>query len=345
MKKIVIDPGHGGIDGGASKNGILEKDYTLKISKYMKDRFEKLGIPVSITRDDDITLDPSNRVKKIKSFYGDGNDVIVISNHINAGGGDGLEIIYSLRNNDNLSKIIKKEIERTNQNFRKYYQRSLPSNPKKDYYYILRDTPNNESIIIEYGFVDSKGDDVNIIKNNWKELAEAVVKGVSEYIGIPYKANNESNYYQVKKGDTLYSISNKYGVKINDIKEFNNLNSNLLSIGEILYIPNNDIKDILIQEYIVEKGDTLYSISKRFKISIDELKRINNLNSDILSIGQKLIINNYNNEIIYEVKKGDTLYSISNKYGVDVNTLKQINNKDSNFLSIGEKIKIPILSN
>lgn len=87
-KKIVIDSGHGGEDGGASGNGIIEKDLTLKISKYMKQRFDELGIPNQMTRTEDVTLNPTDRVKKVLSFYGDGKDVIVLSNHINAGGGD-----------------------------------------------------------------------------------------------------------------------------------------------------------------------------------------------------------------------------------------------------------------
>lgn len=84
--KIVIDPGHGGVDSGASGNGIIEKNLTLDISKYMYDRFKELGVPVSITRLDDSTLSPTDRVNKILSFYGSNPNVIVISNHINAGG-------------------------------------------------------------------------------------------------------------------------------------------------------------------------------------------------------------------------------------------------------------------
>ena len=80
------DTCHGGDDPGASGNGIVEKDLTLDISKYMYNEFQKLGIPVSITRDSDITLSPSERTKKILSFYGNDPNVIVISNHINAGG-------------------------------------------------------------------------------------------------------------------------------------------------------------------------------------------------------------------------------------------------------------------
>ena len=85
---IVIDPGHGGVDGGTSGNGMVEKDYTLLISKYIKDRFDELDIPSKMTRTTDETLTPSERVNRILNAYGNSPDVLVISNHLNAGGGD-----------------------------------------------------------------------------------------------------------------------------------------------------------------------------------------------------------------------------------------------------------------
>ena len=343
-KKIVIDPGHGGSDPGTSGNGIVEKDYTLKISEYMKNRFDELGIESSLTRTGDTTLSPADRPKKAQSFYGTGNDVILISNHINAGGGDGAEVIYALRNSDNLSRRITSEIEKTGQNVRKYYQRRLPSNPSKDYYYILRDTPNNEAIIVEYGFVDSTDDDVSQLKNDWQDLAEAVVKAVTEYIGVPYTGEivNE-NYYKVKSGDTLWSIARNNGITVNELKNANNLTSNSLSIGQLLYIPKNEIKVEESEIYIVKSGDTLYSIARKYNLSVDELKKLNNLNSNSLSIGQKLKISTTSNdtETTYTVVKGDTLYGIANKFGVNVNTLKDINNLSNNTISIGQILKIP----
>lgn len=84
--KIVIDPGHGGTDGGASGNGIIEKDLTLAISNYMYNRFRELGIPVVLTRNSDETLTPSERTTRSKNAFGANKDVILISNHINAGG-------------------------------------------------------------------------------------------------------------------------------------------------------------------------------------------------------------------------------------------------------------------
>ena len=77
---------HGGTDPGASGNGIIEKEYTLKISQYIYDRLKKLGLDVKMTRTTDETLSPNERVNRVLNAFGDSGDVIVISNHINAGG-------------------------------------------------------------------------------------------------------------------------------------------------------------------------------------------------------------------------------------------------------------------
>jgi N-acetylmuramoyl-L-alanine amidase len=86
---IVIDAGHGGTDPGTSGNGIIEKDYTLDISLYMAELFRELGVPVTLTRTTDETLTPDERVLRIMNAYGNNPDVIVVSNHLNAGGADG----------------------------------------------------------------------------------------------------------------------------------------------------------------------------------------------------------------------------------------------------------------
>lgn len=88
-KKVVLDSGHGGSDPGTIANGITEKDLTLKISQYMHNRLNELGIDNKLSRTTDETLGPNDRPKRIQDQYGTGSDVIVVSNHINAGGGDG----------------------------------------------------------------------------------------------------------------------------------------------------------------------------------------------------------------------------------------------------------------
>lgn len=84
--KIVIDSGHGGEDPGASGNGIIEKDMTLAISDYMYNRFRELGLPVKMTRTTDETVSPTERVNRVLDAFGNNRNVIVVSNHINAGG-------------------------------------------------------------------------------------------------------------------------------------------------------------------------------------------------------------------------------------------------------------------
>ena len=118
---VVIDAGHGGSDGGAVGNGIVEKDLNLLISKYMYDRLRELGIPAKMTRTTDETLDSNTRTKRILDAFGNGKDVLVISNHINAGGGDGAEVIYALRNNSTFSNKILEEIQKElNYEYQKY---------------------------------------------------------------------------------------------------------------------------------------------------------------------------------------------------------------------------------
>ncbi len=92
IKKVVIDAGHGGDDPGTIANGITEKDYTLKISNYIHNRLDEMGIPNEMSRTSDVMLSASDRPKKIQSFYGNGSDVLVVSNHINAGGAKGKNV-------------------------------------------------------------------------------------------------------------------------------------------------------------------------------------------------------------------------------------------------------------
>ena len=128
---------------------------------------------------------------------------------MNARGGDGAEVIYALRSNDTLPNLILNELANEGQNIRKSYQRRLPTDSSKDYYFMQRNTGNTESITVEYGFLDSKGDDVNQLKSNWRNYAEAVVRAITEYLNLTYIPIEESEYYTVQKGDTIFMGNNE----------------------------------------------------------------------------------------------------------------------------------------
>ena len=100
-----------------------------------------------------------------------------------------------------------------------------------------------------------------------------------------------SNLYTVKSGDTLYQIARIYNINVDDLKKANNLTSNTLSIGQTLIIPSSGAQEpISTNTYIVQKGDTLYNIAKKYNTTVNDIKYLNNLTSNVLSIGEQLII-------------------------------------------------------
>ena len=203
------------------------------------------------------------------------------------------------------------------------------------------DTGNTESITVEYGFLDSTGDDVNQLKNNWQNYAEAVVRAITEYLNLTYVPVEGSGYYTVKSGDSLWSIAKKNNVSVNELKEANGLTSNALSIGQVLKIPKEvEEPEVDTNTYIVKKGDSLYKIAQNNNTTVSELIELNNLTSTNLSIGQRLKLPTqvFNT---YVVKSGDSLYKIARENNTTVDVLKDINNLTSNLLSIGEVLKLP----
>ena len=341
------------------------KDLTLQASLYIYNRLQELGIPVKITRTTDEYLPKELRIKKVKELYNDSPNTILISNHINAGGGEGAEVVYSLKNNSTLADIVLNNIGAAGQLKRKAYQRRLPENPNKDYYYILRETGNTEPILIEYGFIDNI-QDANKLKNNLNNYAESVVKSIAEYIGYPYfgpssddNSQMAEEYYLVEKGDTLYSISQKFNVPISRIKQLNNLQNNTLMIGQKIYLADINTNDNL-QKHIVQRGETLYSIAKKYNITLEKLKEQNNITDNILQIGQVLTISEPENDknelesnyslnpnnvqeeyIIYYVKMGDSLWKIATAYNITVPDLIEKNNLKNLTLQIGQKLLVP----
>lgn len=185
------------------------------------------------------------------------------------------------------------------------------------------------------------------------------VKSFTKSTSIYKNIHPKYIFYVVKRGDTLYRIAKNYNVSIKELKKVNNLSCNIIYIGQVLKIPLNlknssfrlsSLKNIKVQiiYYTVKKGDTLYSISKKYGVSIKELKRLNNLRSSKIKIGQKIKIKVYKNQseekkfILYKVKEGETLYVISLKYNIPIESLKKINNIKDNVIFVGQKIKIPL---
>ena len=342
---FVIDASHGGSDNGVSGNNLVEKNYSLDVSKYIYNKLNNLGYSATLVRSTDESLSNDDRISRILNAYGNKNNVIVISNHLNEGNDEGVEIIYALRHDNVLANNIASSLEKSGVMVNKVFQRRLPSDTSKDYYFIQRDTGNTIPISIYYGYVDNKND-VNNFKD-YQKYGDAIVSGILAYVkNIPVTSDGET--YIVKSGDSLWSIAKRYGVSIDDIKKANNLSSNLLNIGQVLIIPSEEeppeIGDFIV--YTVSSGDNLYKIATKYNLTVDDLVNYNDLATTNLSIGQQLLIpvQKTSETQTYIVKSGDTLYSIASKYGISVNTLKNYNNLTTNVLGIGQKLNIPVTS-
>ncbi|MDP5276701.1 N-acetylmuramoyl-L-alanine amidase [Chengkuizengella axinellae] len=185
---LIIDSGHGGKDPGGGTNHLWkEKDFALQISLYQYERFRQLGIPVALTRDEDVFLSSVERARIVRESGAE----YCFSNHINAGGGDGVETIHSIHANPALATLLAQGIVDEGQNLRRVFSRRLTTDPTKDYFFMHRETGSVKTTIIEYGFADSKLDDVEQLQMYWMDYAEAVVKTFTTFIGREYKPPNQ----------------------------------------------------------------------------------------------------------------------------------------------------------
>ena len=180
---------------------------------------------------------------------------------------------------------------------------------------------------------------------------------------------NPSDYYEVQKGDNLFSIAKKFNVSLEDLKKWNNLDDLNVQLGSKLALANKDEKAITeepktetkIVEHKVRKGEYLGTIAKKYNVSLAEIKEWNDLEDHNLKVGQTLIVSkkevavnevksskkeniaaNDRNEVkTYYVKKGDSLFSIAKKYpGVTISDIKKWNGIKNESLKPGMKLKI-----
>ena len=191
------------------------------------------------------------------------------------------------------------------------------------------------------------------IKNNIKEKSITAIKiaigavtiatlqfsQIQAYAsGTTQTTAASSDVYIVKSGDTLWKISQQTGVSVDRIKQLNNLTGNTIFPGQTLKL--TDTASFVFIYHTVEKGDTLWGISRRYDTTVDNIKKLNNLQSDLIYPGQTLKVKQIQG-IEYIVKAGDTLWGISMRYSTTVDNIKQANNLKSDIIFTGQKLFIP----
>ncbi len=178
----------------------------------------------------------------------------------------------------------------------------------------------------------------------------------------------------VKKGETLYSISRTYGVTVEDVQKANGLANNNVKIDQKLTIPDSPVADeeksaaSKVDEYhIVQKDETLYSISRTYGVSVADIQNWNGLSGSNVKIGQKLIVSasvafhnaaqekpaakksseneksssSSKSEIYYIAQKGDTWLGIAIDHGLTLSEIQSLNNvKDTDMIKVGQRVKL-----
>ncbi|MEZ4876035.1 MAG: LysM peptidoglycan-binding domain-containing protein [Flavobacterium sp.] len=188
-------------------------------------------------------------------------------------------------------------------------------------------------------------------------------------------------YHKVKRGDNLGEIASKYDVSVAEVKKWNKLKNNNINLGANLKIIKNErvvtvvkkeikpekINTTIEEEtqvasndeqenpedfYVVQKGDNLFTIAKKFNVSLEDLKEWNNIENGTIQSGSKLVLNNAStaqNESVetpktetkiveYVVKSGDNLGTIAKKYNASISDIKDWNEMEDDNISVGSKL-------
>ena len=178
--------------------------------------------------------------------------------------------------------------------------------------------------------------------------------------------------HKVKNGQTLSHIALKYGVKVNDLKKWNNLKSSRINVGKKLHVyvgsskhvesyakndnsfENNDnSKSGKFISYKIKKGDTISEIAENFGVSSSQVRRWNNLRNNKIVVGKLLKVydskvtenitkldENESKNGVYTIKRGDTIGQIAENHNVSIEEIKSWNNLDNNAIVAGKTLQI-----
>ncbi|MDY0083469.1 MAG: LysM peptidoglycan-binding domain-containing protein [Ignavibacteriaceae bacterium] len=174
-------------------------------------------------------------------------------------------------------------------------------------------------------------------------------------------------YHKIRRGETLGLIAAKYGVSVNQLRDWNNISGNKIVAGKNLRIysegsanntvSNENTKTITknnLYKYKIKKGDSLGEIAETFGVSISQIKKWNNLSDNKLIAGKTLKIyggtssstygdnttKNTSNVNYYKVKSGDSIGQIADKYGVKISDIQKWNNLSDSKILAGSTLKI-----
>ncbi len=247
-------------------------------------------------------------------------------------------------------------------------------------------SPDIPSVLVETGFITNRSEEKRLLSSRFQQqLAQQIYAGIVDYINRnPIQVANasfqitpsthtidnfdpssnsgsETVYHRVKSGDSLSKIARRYKISLKQLKQWNNLKSNVAVKGKRLRVspiakrspPLQPSSSSKIVRYKVKRGDTLSAIAQRYGVSMKSIRQRNKLKSSNVYVGQRLSIQTksvvqqasssskkVSKPTVHTVRSGEYLSSISAKYKISIKRLKQINKLKSNNIYVGQKLKV-----
>lgn len=225
---VLLIPGHGGKDRGASFGNIVEKTAVLIMSLAAEAELKRHGLRVDMTRRSDEYISPDDQWRKANAMRAKVNVAV----HLNAGGGDGCEVIHSVKggaSKDLAEAIVDTLVSELKQNKRPNYvfSRTIPGT-KTDYHAVVRGS-YAPTVIVEGAFIDSKDREIVDTPTKQKAMGVAIAHGVLKHLGIKIKPKEKAKkkpasakkkgwvytrYLQVAKGSKVGVVANCQSVNI-----------------------------------------------------------------------------------------------------------------------------------
>ena len=192
-------------------------------------------------------------------------------------------------------------------------------------------------------------------------VATSLTPGLHSYalmpadsVGIERTLGEVFVLHEVSEGETLFAISQRYAVSMDDLEKLNReVDLKKLNIGDTLRIPLfPQLANGKKAHHTVAEGETLFALSRKYQVAVDDIRTWNALGSDPIDIGQELIVYldvpareeavalDTARYAVHTVDEGETLYAISKSYGVNVDELRKRNNLPDESLRFGQTLII-----
>lgn len=297
--EIALSDGHGKNTAGKRTPAIpelggrviRENEFNKATVKYLNEELKRCGFGTLLVAPTDEDTPLSTRTNLANSKKVD----LYISIHYNA-----FDSSFSGRNPEGFSAhVYKGQSNKSAGKFAKIALKYLARGTKQvnrglveQDLHELRET-NMPAVLFECGFMDNKREALLMLESSFqKEVAQEIAKAVCEFYGVKYKSGSSSkpkpvtsvgSTYKVKKGDSLWSISQEFNTSVSDLKKLNGLKSDTIRVGQTLKVSGSGAT-----YHTVKKGESLWVIARKYGTTVAKIKSLNNLKSDLIHAGDKL---------------------------------------------------------